>query len=93
MAATQQSAAGLATCQMITIKFLLFAIKMNFELLVLAGAGWCWLVLAGDKTVNTEEECSSIVTTFFVSFYEYKIKLDLNELGSAYEPLELRLKS
>lgn len=83
MAATQQSAAGLATCQLITIKFLLFAIKMNFEL----------LVLAGDKTVNTEEECSSIVTTFFVSFYEYKIKLDLNELGSAYEPLELRLKS
>ena len=83
MAATQQSAAGLATCQMITIKFLLFAIKMNFEL----------LVLAGDKTVNTGEECSSIVTTFFVSFYEYKIKLDLNELGSAYEPLELRLKS
>ena len=56
---------------------------MNFEL----------LVLAGDKTVNTEEECSSIVTTFFVSFYEYKIKLDLNEVGSAYEPLELRLKS
>ena len=56
---------------------------MNFEL----------LVLAGDKTVNTGEECSSIVTTFFVSFYEYKIKLDLNELGSAYEPLELRLKS
>ena len=46
-----------------------------------------------DKIVNTEEECSSIVTTFFVSFYEYKIKLDLNELGSAYEPLELRLKS
>ena len=83
VAATQQSAAGLATCQLITIKFLLFAIKMNFEL----------LVLAGDKTVNTEEECSSIVTTFFVSFYEYKIKLDLNELGSAYEPLELRLKS
>ena len=86
VAATQQSAAGLATCQLITIKFLLFAIKMNFELLVLAGASWCWLV-------DTEEECSSIVTTFFVSFYEYKIKLDLNELGSAYEPLELRLKS
>ena len=50
-------------------------------------------MLAGDRIVNTEEECSSIVTTFFVSFYEYKIKLDLNELGSAYEPLELRLKS
>ena len=79
MAATQQSAAGRATRQLITIKFLLFAIKMNFELV--------------DNIVNTEEECSSIVTTFFVSFYEYKIKLDLNELGSAYEPLELRLKS